>query len=72
MTQLVEPAWLGGGTESYLYDAFGQRVEKSVSGGATTLYLRDVFGNVAAEYSNGTGTPPCTTCYLDYDHLGMS
>ena len=43
---------------------------KNIAGGATTLYVHDVFGNLAAEYTNTTITPACTTCYFFYDYLG--
>jgi RHS repeat-associated protein len=47
-------------------------MQKQIAGaGTTTVYVYDAFGQLAAEYSNaGTTTPPCTTCYLSYDHLG--
>ena len=54
----------------YSYDADGQRVQKTVSGGATTVYIHDAFGQLAAEYTSSAPAPPCTTCYLSYDHLG--
>jgi RHS repeat-associated protein len=30
----------------------------------------DALGRLAAEYDQNTSAPPCTTCYLSYDHLG--
>ncbi|MGH9656695.1 MAG: RHS repeat domain-containing protein, partial [Bryobacteraceae bacterium] len=51
------------------YDGNGQRVQKTGPGGTTT-YIYDAFGNLAAEYGAVQGNPPCTTCYLTYDHLG--
>jgi RHS repeat-associated protein len=57
-------------TAYYTYDADGQRVQKAVSNGPTTVYIHDAFGNLAAEYASSAPTPPCTTCYLSYDHLG--
>jgi RHS repeat-associated protein len=56
-------------TESYLYDGDGQRVEKSGPGG-TIVYVYDAFSQLAAEYSTVPVNPPCTICYLSYDHLG--
>ncbi|MGH9436539.1 MAG: RHS repeat domain-containing protein [Terriglobia bacterium] len=56
-------------TESYLYDGDGQRVEKTGPGG-TIVYVYDAFGQLASEYSTVPVNPPCTTCYLSYDHLG--
>jgi YD repeat-containing protein len=56
-------------TESYLYDGDGQQVEKSGPSG-TTVYVYDASGQLAAEYSTVPVNPPCTTCYLSYDHLG--
>ncbi len=59
---------------TYAYDGLGERVSKSLEGGLTTMYVHDVFGNLAAEYTTGgTGAaPPCTTCYLSWDHLGST
>jgi uncharacterized protein RhaS with RHS repeats len=34
------------------------------------VYVYDAFGQLAAEYSTAPSTPPCTTCYPSYDHLG--
>ena len=65
----VEPVTLGGGTETYLYDGTGQRVQK-VGPGGVTFYVYDALGQLAAEYSTGVAAPPCATCYLSYDHLG--
>jgi RHS repeat-associated protein len=65
----VEPPSLGGGTESYLYDGAGQRVQK-VGPSGVTFYVYDALGQLAAEYSTAAAQPPCTTCYLSYDHLG--
>jgi RHS repeat-associated protein len=58
-----------GGTEHYLYDGNGQRVEKTGPSG-TTLYVYDALGQLAAEYSTAFSSPACTTCYLSYDYLG--
>ena len=66
---VTEPAALGGGTESYLYDGGGQRVEKTGPGGST-VYVYDARGELAAEYSTNWAAAPCTTCYLTWDHLG--
>jgi RHS repeat-associated protein len=62
---------LGGAMETYAYDGNGQRVVKSAPAGRT-VYVYDAFGQLAAEYSNAapSAPPPCTTCYLSYDHLG--
>jgi RHS repeat-associated protein len=55
---------------SYGYDGDGRRVTKSGAGNITT-YVYDAAGQLAAEYNTSTQpTPPCTTCYLSYDHLG--
>jgi RHS repeat-associated protein len=64
----------GSATVSYAYDGQGERVSKSVAGGLTTTYVHDVFGNLAAEYTTGgtASPPPCTTCYLSWDHLGST
>jgi RHS repeat-associated protein len=66
-----EPPATGGGTETYVYDGSGQRVEKMGPSGATEVYVYDAFGRLAAEYSNtAPAAAPCTTCYLSYDYLG--
>jgi RHS repeat-associated protein len=44
---------IGGASETILYDAAGQRVQKSY-GGSSTVYVYDAFGRLAAEYANGT------------------
>jgi RHS repeat-associated protein len=61
-------------TVTYAYDGLGERVTKSVAGGLTTTYVHDVFGNLAEEYTTGgtASAPPCTTCYLSWDHLGST
>ncbi|MBV9678807.1 MAG: RHS repeat protein, partial [Acidobacteriaceae bacterium] len=63
LVAVQEPASTVGGTESYVYDGSGQRVEKSGPGG-TTWYVYDAFGQVAAEYASVAPTVPCGTCYL--------
>ena len=60
----------GNQTISYIYDAFGQRVQKQIAGGAVTIDVYDASGQLAAEYSTTAMTPACTTCYLTYDQLG--
>ncbi|MBV9768850.1 MAG: RHS repeat protein [Bryobacterales bacterium] len=61
----------GGLSASYLYDGEGKRVEKILSNGQKVLYVYDALGRLAAEYDlQNSGTPPCATCYLTYDHLG--
>jgi YD repeat-containing protein len=65
------PASLGGGSETYVYDGAGQRVEKTGPGG-TTMFIYDALGQLAAEYATVANTSPCTTCYLSYDHLGST
>src|SRR5581483_12173236 len=68
-TAATEPPGMGGGTEYYYYDGAGQRVEKNGPSGLT-VYVYDAFGQLAAEYSGSAQlNPPCTTCYLSYDHL---
>ena len=39
-------------------------------GGKTIVYVYDAFGNMTAEYDSNPTMGPCTTCYLNYDHLG--
>ena len=69
MMSATEPVSLGGGTETYLYDGDGRRVEKTGPGGAT-VYVYDALGQLAAEYSTTANSSPCSTCYLTNDHLG--
>ena len=60
-------------TVDYAYDGLGQRVSKTVVGGSgSTTYVHDALGNLAAEYTTSTEAPPCTTCYLSWDHLGST
>jgi RHS repeat-associated protein len=59
-------------SETYRYDGAGQRVQKGISGGASTVYVYDAFGRLAAEYSSGSNSAPCTTCYLTWDQLGST
>ena len=67
----TEPPGLGGGTEYYVYDGVGQRVEKATNPTPATIFVYDAFGLLAAEYNAGAaGTPACTTCYLSADYLG--
>jgi YD repeat-containing protein len=67
----TDPPALGGGTENYIYDGDGRRVGKWAPN-AVTVFVYDAFGQLAAEYWTATNTPPCTTCYLSYDHLGST
>jgi YD repeat-containing protein len=59
------------GSNSYSYDAAGQRVGRTTASGATT-YVYDAFGRLAAEYGSGTAISLCATCYLSTDHLGST
>jgi RHS repeat-associated protein len=36
------------------------------------VFVYDVFGQMAAEYSLGAQSLPCTTCYIATDHLGST
>jgi RHS repeat-associated protein len=67
------PAY-GGGSETYVYDGDGRRVQKAIVNGPTTTYAYDIFGKLIAEYSSNPGgsTPPCGTCYISTDHLGST
>jgi YD repeat-containing protein len=67
------PAY-GGGSETYVYDGDGRRVQKAIVNGPTTTYAYDIFGKLIAEYSSNRGgtTPPCGTCYTSTDHLGST
>jgi RHS repeat-associated protein len=66
----------------YVYDGEGQRVMKlacastapctAATAVAKTVYVYDAGGNLAAEYPDSLGTPPCTTCYVTVDQLGST
>jgi RHS repeat-associated protein len=57
----------------YLYDGSGQRIEKKYPDASFGVYVYDAFGQLAAEYySDVPAPPPCTTCYLSWDHLGSA
>jgi RHS repeat-associated protein len=60
-----------GGTETYVYDGNGHRVEKYGATGRT-VFAYDALGRMAAEYSLSVETPACVTCYLSPDHLGTA
>ena len=63
---------LGGGNESYEYDAFSRRVRK-LSASGFTFYIYDAFGQLAVEYNNFTPPAlPCGICYMSVDHLGST
>jgi YD repeat-containing protein len=70
IVSITEAPAYGGGSETLAYDGNGQRVEKTFSSGGATVYVYDAFGQLVAEYETQSATPPCTTCYLSYDHLG--
>ncbi|HEX4808036.1 MAG TPA: RHS repeat-associated core domain-containing protein, partial [Bryobacteraceae bacterium] len=57
---------------AYFYDGDGKRVMRSINGASTT-YVYDAAGELAAEYDSAPpAVPPCTTCYLSWDHLGST
>ena len=57
----------------YVYDGDGRRVQTIAPGGATTTFVYDAFGQMVADYgAPSSGTPPCQTCYLSWDHLGTT
>jgi len=69
-TSVTEAPAFGGGTETYVYDGNGDRVEKTGPNG-TTVYVYDVTGQLAAEYATAAAqNADCATCYLSHDHLG--
>lgn len=71
-TSATDSPSYGGGQAIYVYDGDGRRVEKII-GSQTTTHVYDIFGKLAAEYSNlAPPAPPCTTCYLSWDHLGST
>ena len=59
------------GSNGYYYDGFGQRIGR-MAAGVPTVYVYDAFGLLASEYSTGTFTYACATCYLAGDHLGST
>ena len=67
----TDPPSLGNGTENYLYDGAGQRVEKSGAAG-TAVYVYDALGRMVGEYGASGASSPCATCYLTWDHLGTT
>ena len=54
LTSAAVAPGMGGGTETFTYDGFGQRVKKTPWTGSATVYVYDIFGQLAAEYANGT------------------
>ena len=64
---------IGSNCTEYVYDGEGRRVEKIDPGGATHIYVYMQDGQLAAEYDTvAPPQPPCTTCYLTWDHLGST
>lgn len=53
----------GGSTASYVYDAFGNRVQKT-AGGVSTQYYYDFSGKLIATYDGGCGTNCWNTGYI--------
>jgi RHS repeat-associated protein len=61
------------GEMDYLYDGNGQRVEKKYPDTSFGIYVYDAQGQLAAEYySDNAPVPPCSTCYLSWDHLSST
>jgi RHS repeat-associated protein len=58
------------GTETFVYDGEGRRVQKAGPNGTTT-FVYDAQGNLAAEYGYGPA-PLCAPCYLTADPLGST
>ncbi len=71
LTYDAENRQIGAGSAAYSYDGNGRRVVKN-TGGIITAYVYDSAGELTAEYTSvpPSSAPPCTTCYLSYDHLG--
>ena len=63
LTAATEPVYLGGGTESFVYDGLGQRTEKS-SPSETFVYAYDAFGALAVKYA------PWNTVLQEYVRMG--
>jgi RHS repeat-associated protein len=62
----------GIGSMYYLYDGAGRRVQEVSTYNVEKVFVYDVFGQMAAEYSLGAPSLPCTTCYIATDHLGST
>jgi RHS repeat-associated protein len=60
------------GSMYYLYDGAGRRVQEVSTYNVEKVFVYDVFGQMAAEYSRGAQSLPCTTCYIATDHLGST
>ena len=54
----------GVGSMYYLYDGAGRRVQEVSTYNVERVFVYDVFGQMAAEYSLGAQSLPCTTCYI--------
>jgi len=52
----------GIGSMYYFYDGAGRRVQEASTYNAEKVFVYDVFGQMAAEYSLGAQSLPCTTC----------
>jgi RHS repeat-associated protein len=63
-------SYSNGMSATYLYDGDGKRMEKILASGAANVYVYDAFGTLAAECDKNAPAPQCSTCYLNYDHLG--
>jgi RHS repeat-associated protein len=63
---------VSGGTVTYAYDADGHRVARQINSNPPTTYVYDALGQLTAEYESAAQTNPCTTCYLNTDHLGTT
>jgi RHS repeat-associated protein len=62
----------GVGSMYYFYDGAGRRVQEVSTYNVEKVFVYDAFGQMAAEYSLGAQSPPCTTCYIATDHLGST
>jgi RHS repeat-associated protein len=62
----------GIGSMYYFYDGAGRRVQEVSTYNVEKVFVYDAFGQMAAEYSLGAQSPPCTTCYIATDHLGST
>src|SRR6185437_11637898 len=50
----------------------GRRVQEVSTYNVEKVFVYDAFGQMAAEYSLGAQSLPCTTCYIATDHLGST
>ena len=71
--RLISAAQSNGAAITYDYDGAGQRVRQTNPDGTATVFVYDALGQMAYQVTSGSqAAPPCTTCYLSWDHLGTT